>query len=219
MVIFLNKILVIDDHPALAEGTKFILEQNENFKADIISDASRVVDIMRSINYDVIILDLNMPEINGIDLAKAIHQTFNTKIIVYTGYEFENYFNLLVDSGVLGFVSKTASAEVLIKAVSLVMNDQAVIPSNLFRQLRRDFLKINNEIDVEITINEEEQNILIGIDQGLTNKDIAQQLHLSQRTIEVRVSNLFRKLKVNSRIHAVRKAKELGIILNESPFS
>ncbi|QTL52731.1 MULTISPECIES: response regulator transcription factor [Priestia] len=206
-------ILIVDDHPAVAQGTKFILEQNGKVKAHIINDPFEVLENISENEYDIVILDLHMPGLNGIDLAKLINQKSKAKIIIYTGYDVENYFNLLIESGVIGFVSKASSANGLINAVNGALNDEAVIPVTLLRQLRRTSLKIQgDQMNIDVTINEEEQTILIEIEKGSTNREISQKLHVSQRTIEHRLTSIFQKLNVNSRVQAVLKAKELGLI-------
>ncbi|WP_369902176.1 response regulator [Bacillus manliponensis] len=213
-------IMVVDDHPAVAQGTKYILEQEEDFQVDMTVSSIEAVELMGEKKYDVVILDLHMPEINGIDLAKIIYQKYQTKIIIYTGYDIENYFNLLIECGVAGLVSKTSTAHQLINAIKCAIRDEAVLPITLLRQLRRTSLIIaDNKSNVEVTINEEEQAILIEIDKGLTNRMISQKLHVSQRTIEHRMTTIFQKLSVNSRLKAVSKAKELGLIPDDSSIN
>ncbi|OLO27460.1 DNA-binding response regulator, partial [Priestia megaterium] len=78
-------ILIIDDHLAVAQGTKFILEQESCFKVEIEHNTSKVLEIMSKKEYQVVIIDLHMPELNGIDLANLINQKYEAKIIIYTG--------------------------------------------------------------------------------------------------------------------------------------
>ncbi|MFL0498824.1 response regulator transcription factor [Priestia megaterium] len=213
-------ILIIDDHLAVAQGTKFILEQESCFKVEIEHNTSKVLEIMSKKEYQVVIIDLHMPELNGIDLANLINQKYEAKIIIYTGYDIGNYFNLLIKSGVVGFVSKTSTAKGLVNAVNAALNNEAIIPVELLRQLRKSSLNVlNKNVNVNLSISDEEQTILIEIEKGATNKEIAQKLYVSQRTIEHRLTNIFQKLNVHSRLEAVSKAKELGIIYNDIPIN
>ncbi|EEM49198.1 MULTISPECIES: response regulator transcription factor [Bacillus] len=209
----MTKVIIIDDHPAVAQGTKYILEQEGNFKVDMTFSSIEGLKLMERNKYEVVILDLHMPEINGIDLAKMIYKKHQAKIIIYTGYNIDNYFNLLVECGVIGLVSKTSSPSQLVNAIRCAIRDEAVLPVTLLRQLRRTSLKVlDDQSNIDVTVTEEEQAILIEIDKGLTNKSISQKLHVSQRTIEHRLTLIFQKLNVTSRIKAVAKAKELGLI-------
>ncbi|WP_226701762.1 response regulator transcription factor [Priestia aryabhattai] len=213
-------ILIVDDHLAVAQGTKFILEQESCFKVEVEHNTSNVLEIMNTQEYQVVVTDLHMPELNGIDLANLINNKFDTKIIIYTGYDIGNYFNLLISSGVVGFVSKTSTAKGLVNAINAALNNEAIIPIELLRQLRKSSLNVlNNNMSVNLSINDEEQTILLEIEKGSTNKEIAQKLYVSQRTIEHRLTNIFQKLHVNSRLEAVNKAKKLGIIYNDIPIS
>ncbi|MFB4338727.1 response regulator transcription factor, partial [Bacillus sp. BR_16] len=108
---------------------------------------------------------------------------------------------------------KTSSPSQLVNAIRCAIRDEAVLPVTLLRQLRRTSLKVlDDQSNIDVTVTEEEQAILIEIDKGLTNKSISQKLHVSQRTIEHRLTLIFQKLNVTSRIKAVAKAKELGLI-------
>ncbi|MGQ0422991.1 response regulator, partial [Bacillus sp. HC-Mk] len=82
----MTKVIIIDDHPAVAQGTKYILEQEGNFKVDMTFSSIEGLKLMERNKYEVVILDLHMPEINGIDLAKMIYKKHQAKIIIYTGY-------------------------------------------------------------------------------------------------------------------------------------
>lgn len=210
-------ILIVDDHPAVGEGTKAIIEQEEDMEANIINNIDNVSDIMKKEKYDIYLVDLYMPKVNGIELTKMILQVDpDAIIIIYTGFDLVSHYNLLIEAGVAGFISKTATPEQLITAIRCALREEVVIPLQLLKQLRRvDTAPSTNEGLQNlgnITLSNKEQKILDGIARGLTNKALATELHLSQRTIEYNLTRIFSKLGVGSRTEALLKAKEFGLL-------
>lgn len=210
-------ILIIDDHPAVGHGTKSIIEQEEDMKAKIITDIENFSDIIKEDNYEVYLVDLYMPKINGIELTKMILQFDpDATIIIYTGFDLVSHYNLLIEAGVSGFISKTATQVQLITAIRCALREEAVISFQLLKQLRRvDSAPSTNEGHQnlgDITLSSKEQEILDRISKGLTNKAIAIDLSMSQRTIEYHLTKIFSKLSVSSRIEALLKAEEFGLL-------
>lgn len=210
-------VLIVDDHPAVGRGTMAIIEQEEDMKADIITDAEKVLEVITGKKYEIYLVDLYMPKINGIELTKMILQVEPDAIVlIYTGFDIVTHYNLLIESGVTGFISKTASPEQLITAIRCALREEAVIPLQLLKQLRRvDARPSSSEGQQnlgDITLSSKEQQILIGISKGLTNKAIAMELSTSQRTIEYNLTKVFSKLGVSSRTEALLKAREFGLL-------
>lgn len=210
-------VLIVDDHPAVGRGTMAIIEQEEDMKADIITDAEKVMEVITGKKYEIYLVDLYMPKINGIELTKMILQVEPDAIVlIYTGFDIVTHYNLLIESGVTGFISKTASPEQLITAIRCALREEAVIPLQLLKQLRRvDARPSSSEGQQnlgDITLSSKEQQILIGISKGLTNKAIAMELSTSQRTIEYNLTKVFSKLGVSSRTEALLKAREFGLL-------
>ncbi|MGM7637330.1 response regulator transcription factor [Bacillus sp. Hm123] len=205
-------IILVDDHRAVAEGTKALLEQGGQFNVQTCSNINDIYERMEIERVDVFLFDLYMPDMNGIELSKQIlHQFPKSRIIIYTGFDIAQHFNLIAETGVSGFVSKSASREQMIGAIEAALRDEVMIPIELFRQLRRTPMVsiVQEEGDsCNIRLTEREINILTAISEGLTNKEIAHQLQYSQRTIEYSISKLFDKLKVKSRTEALLKARK-----------
>jgi len=211
------KVLIVDDHPAVGEGTKAIIEQEDDIQANVIVDSEKVLEEIKKEKYEVYLVDLYMPKLNGIELTKAILQINPDAIIlIYTGFDIPTHYNLLIEAGVSGFISKTDTKEQLITAIRCAIREEAVIPLRLLRQLRRvDTGPTTNEGIQNlgsISLSSKEQQILEQISKGLTNKAIAINLSMSQRTIEYNLTKIFSKLGVSSRTEALIKAKEFGLI-------
>lgn len=206
-------ILIVDDHRLVGEGTKNMLENEQDFQVELVTSGTEAEQMMEQRTYDVFLLDWRMPDMSGTELSKRILQKQpNAKIVIYTGYDVAPFFNYLIESGITGFVSKTATSEQLITAIRCALRDEAVIPVHLLRQLHLCEVKANVENEAPVTLSQFEQEILIKVANGFNNKDIAKQHHTSQRSIERHLSRIFTKLHVSSRVEAVEKAKQLGFI-------
>ena len=154
-----------------------------------------------------------IPEMNGHDLAKRVIELDPlAKIIIYTGYELEQYFNSLIESGVLGFLSKTDSEEQMIKTIRGLLQNDAVIPIHLLQYLRKDNELLELKPKKKNPLTPKEQAILEQVALGKTNTEIATAIYLSTRTVEYHLTSIFKKLKVSSRTAAVAKAREWNII-------
>lgn len=211
------KVLVVDDHPSLGEGTKAIIEQQDDMKADVMTESEKVIDRLTEKKYDVYVVDLFMPKLNGTELAKTILRVNPDAIIlIYTGYDIMTYYNMMMAAGVSGFISKTATAEQLITAIRCALREEVVIPLQLLKQLRRvETRPSTDEVQEslsDIILSEREQQILEQVAAGLTNAAIALNLNMSQRTIELSLTKVFTKLGVGSRTEAYIKAQEYGLL-------
>jgi len=214
------KILLVDDHPSVGEGTKHMIEQEEDMVVTAIHSAGEALQLIKTQSYDLMLFDLNMPVISGLELSKrVISMDPNTIILIYTGYEIGPHFNMLIEAGVSGFINKASTREQLIDAVRCALRGDAVIPISLLKQLRRNEIRVkkaeDNQHIEEVSINEKEQEILQEVANGKSNKEIAAQLLMSQRTVEYNLTRIFEKLSVRSRSEAVSVAKKIGLIQNE----
>ncbi|MGG2932631.1 response regulator transcription factor [Bacillus pacificus] len=208
-------VLIVDDHVAVGAGTKILIEQ-EDIQVDVLVDSRDVEGAMKNKNYDVYLIDLYMPNINGLELTKKILSIEpDASILIYTGFEIMPHFNLLIENGVLGILSKTASKNQILTSIYCATRKEAVIPHDILRYLRISEFNLKNTEHIDIglvTLTKREEEILIEIENGRTNREISEILNLSQRSIEYTLSNLFAKLKVSSRMEAIKRAKEIGIM-------
>jgi two-component system competent response regulator ComA len=211
------QVLLIDDHPSVMEGTKMLLELEGDIKASMVHSGQQALEKVKIHHFDVILVDLQMPDINGIDLAKQIvAKTPDVAILLYTGFEVNHHFNLMIEAGISGFVLKTANREQLVTAVRSVLQGFIILPLSLVKQLRRTNTQVEKNVDGH-AISEQEFEILKEIAKGKNNKDIASTVFMSQRSLEYCLTHLFHKLNVRSRIEATIKAKQMGL-LKDSDF-
>nr|WP_283094363.1 response regulator transcription factor [Paenibacillus sp. ATY16] len=195
-----------------------MIEQDPEMKVTVVLSAMEALDAVNHDPFDIILCDLNMPGISGLELTKRlIQQDPDRRVLIYTGYEIRTHYNLLIECGVSGFISKTVSREQLHNNIRCAMRGEAVIPITLLKQLRRNEVKITRAEKAieEVSINERDQDILQEVANGSSNKDIAAKLHMSQRTVEYNLTRIFEKLSVRSRSEAIVEAKRLGLIRME----
>ncbi|MGM7722579.1 response regulator transcription factor [Metabacillus sp. Hm71] len=209
-------ILVIDDHPAVREGTKAILEAEPGVQVDCLNPPY-TVEAFEQYDFspfDAILMDLNLGDINGMELSKTIiRMEHSCKIILYTGYDVEDYLEEALRLGIHGAISKTESKEKLLSFVRHAINGDIVVPYQYLRNLlHHKQSKTADSDSVQNVFNEREKAILHEVEKGLTNQEIADQLHLSKRSIEYSLTSIFNKLNVNTRTEAVLIAKAEGII-------
>ena len=145
-----------------------------------------------------------MEQVQNIDSA--------VKIMILTESNISPYFNIMVNLGVSGFISRSYSKEQLIRAVRCTAEGQAIIRTSLLRQLRRSSHKVKLQNGKNISISEKEEKILMELSKGLTNEEISRTLYMSKRTLERQLTKIYKKLQVQSRTEAIIKSQKLGII-------
>lgn len=213
----MHQILLVDDHPSVMEGTKMLLEQEGDLAVTLAGTIDEALAVSRDAQFDVMLIDLHMPVMNGIDLArKILRDVPDSVILLYSGYDLSQHVNLMLEAGIAGLVHKTANREQLVTAVRCALRDEVVLPLPLVRQMRRvsgdTVTRGSGEDSAAGSISGKEYDILKQIAGGRSNKEIAESLLMSQRSLEYSLTSLFQKLMVKSRIEAAMKAKSMGLL-------
>jgi len=213
-------ILLVDDHRSVVEGTKMLIEAEPDMNVTIETDVYCVPDLVRLKKFDVMLFDLYMPNINGADLTrKVLDYVPDAVILIYSGFEIAPHFNLLVESGVSGFIAKTSTRDQLIRAIRCAARKETIIPTQLFKQLRRQEIVVMGGAEHEkTTITQDEDKLLRELAKGKSNKEISKTLMISQRSLEYSLTDIFQKLHATSRVEAIKKAKSLGILPAEDLY-
>ncbi|WP_217594177.1 response regulator transcription factor [Cohnella sp. GbtcB17] len=211
------EVLTVDDHPSVMEGTKLLLEQEGDIRVRFANTAAAAIELLERLRFDVILVDLQMPDMNGLELSKRMLGVRpDATILIYTGFDFKNHFNVMVESGLSGFLPKTVNREQLVTAVRCAARGEVILPLELLRQLRRPNESRpeprGDQVQACTVVSDRDRQILTEIARGKSNKEIAQTLLISQRSLEYALTDLFHKLKVKSRVEAVIKAGQLGIV-------
>lgn len=194
------KILLIDDHPLMRQGMRQILELEDNFV--VVGEASNGTDgiaLALEKNPDLIILDLNMKGISGLDTLLSLrHHGVDSRIIVLTVSAEQSDVFALMDAGVDGYLLKDSDTAELVENIRKAAHGEVVL-SETVRQHLLDRLPENDPLSV---LTDRERDVLQWIATGMSNKQIAAQLFISEETVKVHIRNLLRKLNVHSRVAA-----------------
>lgn len=202
----LIRILLVNDHTSVAFGMKLMLEKD--FQVMALNLGEKALALIEEKEFDIFIFDLKMPEMDGHELAKIVVELNpKVKIIIYTGYKIEPYFIGLFSSGVMEYLIKTDSEQKVIETIRSLLNNDATIPVHLLQLLRESGLQMESVFKNLLT--PEEVNILEQVAIGKTNKEIADCIFKSTRTVEKDLTSVFQKLKVKSRKDALARAREL----------
>nr|WP_225624238.1 response regulator transcription factor [Thermoanaerobacterium thermosaccharolyticum] len=191
--------MIADDHVLLRQGLKQIIELEEDMKVIYqASDGEEAYEIAKKISPDIILMDINMPNINGIKAAKMLkNDNPKNKIMFLTIYNDKEYLMEALKIGVEGYILKDADSDELIKAIRTISNGGVYIHPSLVSEIEN--LDVD-ECKKELT--DREMQILSLIAEGYSNKEIADKLFLSEKTVKNHVYNIFRKLDVKDRTQA-----------------
>lgn len=209
----MTNVLIVDDHKAILCGTKMLLESH-NMNVTACHSGSEALEILSNKSFDVMIYDLKMPDMNGLELTKRTLEIYPAAIIVILSGEdiFEN-FDILIQSGVSGIIDKACSDYQLITGIKMAQDKMMLLPLELIRKLNLNRTMVQQDDDtLEEPLTEVELNILQLAAMGRTNMEIADNLQMVKRTIEYHLSHIYKKLKVTSRLYAIRKAVRLNLI-------
>jgi len=198
--------MIADDHLLMSEGIKQILELETDI--DVIAqaeDGEEAIEKAVKYNPDVILLDINMPKMNGIDVLRRLKDLgVKSDVIMLTIHEDREYLRETIKIGADGYVLKDSDADGLIKAIRDVNNGKTYIQPSIASLLVNDIGRVEENSDFQRieSLTKREYEVLILIAEGLNNKDIADKLYISEKTVKNHVSSIFKKLDVNDRIQA-----------------
>ncbi|GGI16541.1 MULTISPECIES: response regulator transcription factor [Gottfriedia] len=211
-----TRIAIVDDHKLFREGIKRILDFEESF--DVIaegSDGTEVVAIMDDHQVDVFIIDINMPNMNGVTATKALLEKYpDAKVIILSIHDDESYVTHVLKVGARGYLLKEMDSDTLIEAIKVVTKGGCYlhpkITHNLVEEFRRLSLKEqlfkSREVEVRRPLHlltRRECEVLQMLADGKSNRAIGEALFISEKTVKNHVSNILQKLEVNDRTHAV----------------
>ena len=201
------KVMIADDHSMIREGLKQLLELEGDF--EVIAEACDGVDCLEKLKTvvpDILLLDINMPNMNGIETLKKMKQMdFETKIIMLTVYDTREYLIETLNLGANGYMLKDAETDSLVKAIEAVYNGGSYIHPNLagelFKEINRQRVSRNIKSGVD-SLTRREYEVLLLIAEGMSNKDISDHLVISEKTVKNHVSSILRKLDLQDRTQA-----------------
>lgn len=206
------RIVLADDHPIVREGLASVLETQPDFEVvGQANDGAEAVDIVSALKPDVVLLDLEMPSLDGVQALRAMRaENAQVKALVFTAFDTDERIIGAVQAGARGYLLKGAPREELFGAIRVVAQGgstlQPVVAAKLMERMT------SSSASALEPLTEREREVLQFMAQGLQNKEIANQLHISERTVKFHVSAVLAKLGAGNRTEAVRMAVQHGLI-------
>ena len=199
------RVLLAEDHAIMREGTREFIQREPDMEVvGEAGDGEEAVKLAAQLKPDVIVMDIRMPKLNGIEATKQIKQQYpSIAILILTAFDTDQYIFALLEAGAAGYLLKGVRAHELIDAIRAVFAGESVLhPVVASRVIRRVVTPTPEAKSVE-PLSDREMEILKLAAKGISNKDIAEKVFLSPRTVQVHLGNIFNKLGVASRTEAV----------------
>jgi len=209
------RILIADDHAVVREGTRQILEREQDLIVVAEAcDGEEAVNLAEKAKPNVAIIDISMPKVDGIEATRQIKTLYpGIAVLILTAYDDEQFIFSLLEAGAAGYLLKSVRGRELIDAVRRVYAGESVLHPAIARKVLNRFVpgqgKPARKEHVEV-LSKREMDVLKLAAKGLSNQDIANALYLSLRTVQAHLGHIFNKLQVGSRTEAVVRAMKEG---------
>ncbi|MFC0853452.1 response regulator transcription factor [Halalkalibacter oceani] len=223
-------IVLIDDHQLFREGVKRILAMEDEF--EVVADGedgSDALQLVKEYRPDVILMDINMPQMNGIEATRELTKAFpNVKVLVLSIHDDESYVTHVLKTGASGYLLKEMDAAALVEAVKVVASGGAYIHPKVTHNLIKEYRRLATEDEehedsigyreVEYRkplhiLTRRECEVLQLMTDGQSNRAIGESLYISEKTVKNHVSNILQKMNVNDRTQAVVEAIKKGYVI------
>jgi NarL family two-component system response regulator YdfI len=203
----MTKVLIVDDHAVLRMGLSLILETTPDFEAAGFAENGRIgLAQVEALQPDLVLCDIRMPEMDGIEMIRQLHQTHpNLPVVVLTTFDDPEPIQQAMRLGARGYLLKDADKETIVNTLKQALVGTVSLSPELMT-------KAFAQPRLTISLTPREHEILQQVAQGARNIDVAQELHLSERTIKAHLTSIYNRLGVESRAEAVAAALKLGLI-------
>jgi DNA-binding NarL/FixJ family response regulator len=218
------RVLIADDQALVRGGFRLILETRPDL--EVVGEAengAEAVSLTRELEPDVILMDIRMPVLDGIEATREIVASGSpARILVLTTFDVDEYVYTAISAGASGFLLKDVRPVDLIEAVRLIADGNALLGPTVTRRLLDRFAATvpasNSDSTIVASLTEREREILGLLAGGLSNAELAQRLFLSETTVKTHVSSVLRKLGVRDRVQAVIAAYNAGLVQPQAPL-
>ena len=212
------KLLIVDDHTIIRDGLVKLLQDEKNIDiVQVCNNGKSALNYLENYEADVIISDISMPEMDGLELTEAVTKQFkHLNVLLLSMHEEEEYILAAVDKGALGYVTKDVKKAELIEAIKSVANGKKHYSSSILGTMVTGYAKRSRKPKAEknqsSALTDREMNILKLIADGLSNKEIGLELNISKRTVDTHRTNIMRKLDAKNTAMIVRIAIEANLL-------
>ncbi len=208
------KILIADDHPVVREGLISMISREPDFKViGEAKDGIEAVDKAKELKPDIVLIDLRMPEMDGVEAIRQIAVTEpDIRFIILTTYSDDEYIFRGIEVGARAYLLKDAPRDDLFRAIRAVYRGESLIQPVVASKVLDRFAELSRKAQAPETLSEREIEVLTLIARGAANKEIAAQLHITNSTVKTHITSIFQKLNATDRTEAVTQAIKKGII-------
>jgi two-component system, NarL family, response regulator NreC len=211
-------VLLVEDHHVVRKGISYLLSLEADI--DIVGEAedgNEGIQMAKELCPDIIILDITMPNLNGIDAVRRIRKSVpNAKVIILTMHTREQYIRQALREGASGYLLKESTQEELVNAIKTVYKGDVALSPSISKFVFNEYVKQSDhkqEVDSLELLTDRERQVLRLIAEGKTNKDIAKCLDISKSTVNIHRTNVMQKLDIHDTVGLVRYSIEKGIIV------
>ena len=205
---------IIDDHAVVLDGLKTMLGTYSHLSVDYTTQHGKdLLEHLETSRPDVLLMDIQMPEINGIDLCRQVMRSHpDIRIIAFSSFDDSTYVKQIFRSGAKGYLLKNSDKQTILKAIETVMEGDDFMDENIKRILLQESITGQRRSIFEVPLTKREKEILKLIAEGLSNQEIADKLFISLRTVETHRLNINQKLDVKNTAGLVKEAIKRGLI-------
>jgi DNA-binding NarL/FixJ family response regulator len=211
-----TKVLLADDHQMIIDGLRLMLESEP--RIEVVGEAHSGREVIETVGrldeLDVVVLDINMPEMDGIEVTRKLKTSYpEIKILVVTMYNRKEFVKNLVEAGVDGYILKNSGKQELIEGILKVAQGEPYYGSDITRTIMRSYQKyrvFDSPMDIKIT--EREKDIIRLIAEGCNTQDIAEKLFIAKHTVSTHRKNILSKLEVKNSAGIIRYGIQTGIV-------
>ncbi|GAA3689104.1 LuxR family two component transcriptional regulator [Lentzea atacamensis] len=210
----MTRVVIADDHPVFRRGLKALLDGEDGLEVvGEAADGAEAVSVVLTLQPDVVVMDLHMPVLGGVDAAKRILEAQpSLGVLVLTMHEDDELVFAAMRAGARGYLVKTTDDDEIVRAVQAIGAGEAIFSATIAQRMMGYFTAISSSKAVAFPqLTDRERDVLELVASGLDNTSIAHRLSLSQKTVRNRVSSIFTKLQVADRAQAIVRAREAGL--------
>jgi len=208
------KVMIVDDHNLVREGLKAVFDQGDEI--DVVGEAGsgeEAIEMVNKMKPDVILMDISMPGMNGIQATKLIRDANpDAKIVILTMLDQEGYVYEAIKAGATGYMLKSTSSDELVNAIQTVNEGKALLHPDATAQLLKEFVTLAQNKAKDYGLSNREMEVLQLLSEGNTNKEIAKALWISEQTVKTHVAHIFDKLGTSDRTETVAQALRSGLV-------
>jgi DNA-binding NarL/FixJ family response regulator len=217
----MTKVLLVDDHPLFREGIRALLAVESDIEVvGEAADGKQAIELAQKLSPDIIVMDLVMPGMNGMQAAQQLHDKYpDIKVLILSMYDDDEYVCQILKAGASGYVLKRAASDDLLRAIREVEKGGSALHPSVAAKLIKDYVrraKSTEQRDSGSVLTARESEVLRLVAEGHTNKQVADMLGLGRKTVDTHRTNIMRKLDLHDVTALVKYALKRGLIKLES---